>query len=297
MISFREKGNHRTTNLSATMKNAPARFCIRLGLGSVGLLLASCALPPQQAWRVIKKEGLIPYIAMEINHRQAPPSSRYIGSGSVAQTPVARPADQSKAVSAPVTPPPSPVLVNRSAASTTVVAAPTSGRPLKPQARSAAEALAATPKPVAPAPAKKPAETVVKAPPTIAKKIDQKPAAQVPAPAKKPDTKPEVATKPTPAPKPSAPPVENKPAASAPAKPSVAAAPTVTKSDDLPYGSPVTGRPGLVNSPYAGKMQLVDVTGLKPGQEVKCPYSGKLFRVPPGATATAKQAADAPAKK
>ncbi len=117
MISFREKGNNRTTNLSATMKNAPARFCIRLGLGSVGLLLASCALPPQQAWRVIKKEGLIPYIAMEINHRQAAPSSRYIGSGSVAQTPVARPADQSKAVSAPVTPPPSPVLVNRSAAS------------------------------------------------------------------------------------------------------------------------------------------------------------------------------------
>jgi hypothetical protein len=35
-----------------------------------------------------------------------------------------------------------------------------------------------------------------------------------------------------------------------------------------------------VNSPYAGTYQLVDVTGLSPGQEVKCPYSGKAFRVP-----------------
>ena len=45
-------------------------------------------------------------------------------------------------------------------------------------------------------------------------------------------------------------------------------------------GTRVAGRPGYVRSPYAGSNQLVDVTGLSPGQEVRCPYSGKLFKVP-----------------
>lgn len=50
---------------------------------------------------------------------------------------------------------------------------------------------------------------------------------------------------------------------------------------DLPYGAPVPGRANMVNSPYAGKTQLVDVSGMGPGQTVKCPYTGKLFKVPP----------------
>ena len=50
---------------------------------------------------------------------------------------------------------------------------------------------------------------------------------------------------------------------------------------DAPYGNPIPGRPGFVNSPHAARNQLVDVTGLPAGMEVKCPYSGKLFRVPP----------------
>jgi hypothetical protein len=50
---------------------------------------------------------------------------------------------------------------------------------------------------------------------------------------------------------------------------------------EMPYGNAIVGRPGFVNSPYAAKHQLVDVTGLPTGMEVKCPYSGKLFRVPP----------------
>jgi hypothetical protein len=49
---------------------------------------------------------------------------------------------------------------------------------------------------------------------------------------------------------------------------------------ELLYGKSVPNRPGFVNSPFAGKNQLVDVTGLPAGMEVKCPYTGKLFKVP-----------------
>lgn len=55
--------------------------------------------------------------------------------------------------------------------------------------------------------------------------------------------------------------------------------------ESLPYGRAVAGRPGLVTSPFAGSSQLVDVTGMGAGQPVKCPYTGKLFRVPAGAQA------------
>lgn len=50
---------------------------------------------------------------------------------------------------------------------------------------------------------------------------------------------------------------------------------------DLPYGTAVPGRMNMVNSPFAGKTQLVDVSGMSAGQTVKCPYTGKLFKVPP----------------
>jgi len=53
-----------------------------------------------------------------------------------------------------------------------------------------------------------------------------------------------------------------------------------TPATEIPYGSRVAGRPGFVNSPFAQKNQLVDVAGIAPGVEVKCPYSNKLFRVP-----------------
>ncbi|MFZ2276421.1 MAG: hypothetical protein WAW39_01430 [Prosthecobacter sp.] len=68
--------------------------------------------------------------------------------------------------------------------------------------------------------------------------------------------------------------------------PPVSPAPKNTDSaeattESLPYGAPVPGRINMVNSPFAGKTQLVDVSGMSAGQTVKCPYTGKLFKVPP----------------
>jgi hypothetical protein len=60
---------------------------------------------------------------------------------------------------------------------------------------------------------------------------------------------------------------------------------------EIPYGIPIPNRPGFVNSPYAAKHQLVDVTGLPVGMEVKCPYTGKLFRVPAADVAEQKAVA------
>lgn len=67
-----------------------------------------------------------------------------------------------------------------------------------------------------------------------------------------------------------------------------APAPASKPAMELPYGSAVSGRPGMVTSPYAQSHQLVDVTGLAPGDTVKDPYTGKLFRVPPSQQAAAK---------
>lgn len=67
-----------------------------------------------------------------------------------------------------------------------------------------------------------------------------------------------------------------------------APAPASKPTMELPYGSAVSGRPGMVTSPYAQSHQLVDVTGLAPGDTVKDPYTGKLFRVPPSQQAAAR---------
>lgn len=49
---------------------------------------------------------------------------------------------------------------------------------------------------------------------------------------------------------------------------------------DLPYGTPVPGKPGFVTSPHSQTAGYVDVRGFPPGSEVKDPYSGKIFLVP-----------------
>ncbi len=50
--------------------------------------------------------------------------------------------------------------------------------------------------------------------------------------------------------------------------------------DDLPWGVPVVGKTGMVYSPYSPESSIVDVSEQKNGDTVKCPYTGKLFRVP-----------------
>jgi hypothetical protein len=62
----------------------------------------------------------------------------------------------------------------------------------------------------------------------------------------------------------------------APEKPAVKDNPI---QDDLPYGAPVAGKPGFVYSPY-GEKKLVDAVDIPRGTKVKCPYTGKIFRVP-----------------
>lgn len=78
----------------------------------------------------------------------------------------------------------------------------------------------------------------------------------------------------------------------APTSTAPAAAPKPVQ--EIPFGAAIAGRPGFVNSPFAAKHQLVDVTGLPAGMEVKCPYTGKLFRVPPQDMASSKPAETAP---
>lgn len=49
---------------------------------------------------------------------------------------------------------------------------------------------------------------------------------------------------------------------------------------ELPTAKPVPGKPGYVLSPFDPNGGYVDVTGYKPGDKVKDPYSKKIFLVP-----------------
>src|SRR5215469_1496233 len=49
---------------------------------------------------------------------------------------------------------------------------------------------------------------------------------------------------------------------------------------ELPYGTPVAGKPGLVTSPFAPDSGYVFVVGFPRGTEVEDPYTGKIFLAP-----------------
>lgn len=88
------------------------------------------------------------------------------------------------------------------------------------------------------------------------------------------------ASSPTPAPasvEESEPEPESTPAASA--APSPTPTPAPTNVQNVPYGTPVPGKAGFVESPFSSA-GYVDVRGFPPGTEVKDPYSGKIFLVP-----------------
>jgi predicted small lipoprotein YifL len=70
-------------------------------------------------------------------------------------------------------------------------------------------------------------------------------------------------------------------ALSSPANPFATPTPVPASAPrDIPYGTPVPGKPGFVTSPHSPTAGYVDVRGFPPGSEVKDPYSGKIFLVP-----------------
>jgi hypothetical protein len=59
-----------------------------------------------------------------------------------------------------------------------------------------------------------------------------------------------------------------------------AASVATQQKTELPYGTPVPGKPGLVTSPFVPDNGYVDVLGFPRGTEVQDPYTGKIFLTP-----------------
>ena len=54
----------------------------------------------------------------------------------------------------------------------------------------------------------------------------------------------------------------------------------IPQNTDLPYGTAVLGKPGLVTSPFVPDGGYVEVTGFPRGTAVEDPYTGKIFLTP-----------------
>lgn len=289
---------------------------------AAAVALSSCTLPPEQAWRKIRTEGLIAYWSYELGSQHAYAHLRYRAPGSswsdyeipriqpravptrpyqpgirplqprVLETGPTLMAHNIPAlpgfVRSPYTNPPRLVDVQGAAPGTTMIC-PYTQRPfiVPPDYGNApGSAIAGT---TAPNPfdlRNSPPPPRMRVEPLPSVVINNQPVAPAPKivpepPKNKPTLSPEPATRPT------IPPIAS-------VTPSPAPLPAPKPVQEIPFGSAIAGRPGFVNSPFAAKHQLVDVTGLPAGMEVKCPYTGKLFRVPPQDIVSTKPAEVAP---
>ncbi len=72
----------------------------------------------------------------------------------------------------------------------------------------------------------------------------------------------------------------NQAVAPVPAPRAAAVKTTDQASENLPWGVAVPGRKDHVFTPYSPDSAVVDVSGFKKGDKVKCPHTGNFFRVP-----------------
>jgi hypothetical protein len=301
---------------------------------TAAVALSSCTLPPAQAWRKIRTDGLIAYWSYELQcQREYMPSNGYrratystpLPSSMLAQnrphiSPYNRPGMLERGptltaqsipalpgfVRSPYTNPPRLVDVKGATPGSTMIC-PYTQRPfvVPPDFNTTPNTAVANVTPTSPAPtpalAPAPSSSVITNPPAPQRKMENMPKVVIgnqtvepppsrvaPAPVQPKSTPP---AKPAPAVSAPSTAIASSPAPVTPSQPAAAAPKPV---QEVPYGSPIAGRPGFVNSPFAAKHQLVDVTGLPAGMEVKCPYTGKLFRVPPQDMVSSKPAETAP---
>ncbi len=56
--------------------------------------------------------------------------------------------------------------------------------------------------------------------------------------------------------------------------------PAAAPPAEIPYATRIKGKPGFVSSPFDPNGQAIDVRDFQSGQKARCPYTGKIFRVP-----------------
>jgi hypothetical protein len=308
------------------------------GCVAAAMMVSSCALPPKQAWQKIRNDGLISYISYEMRTPRrpldAPGPVQPLGPASkpamaplptlvakktavkereptvVADASPTTPSDGALTavnvpslpgyVRSPYTNPPRLVDVKGAVAGSTMICPYTQKPFIVPAAPGPSPTLQLANR----SPERKASST---SPKTVAAEetAETAPKQAAPLPESKPTPNPSPNSTPAPAPAKDMAANSNPAPSSAPTlqNPPVQTPPAPAPVPEIPYGSPVVGRPGYVNSPHAQAHQLVDVSGLPVGMQVKCPYTGKLFRVPPQDMASNRPAPTAtspdsdPAKK